>query len=309
DWSSDVCSSDLSELIYTEVFGPGGPVEQTCSAAYAQIESAIGQTTSNPAVSAAFNNIIKLETGTPAGNNWDNTVANALTEISLYGVTAQEIAVASFVEPILYEAAKGKYNSTQDTILAMTLANAIEKRNLSWAASKSIFEETLRPLLTFFEGFIYAVTPFVGVLVLMGAFGLKLAPKYFLVLIWIQLWMPLLSIVDLYITMGAAREIGQVVAVGNAEPGSIYFNNAVYEAAKSWIGIGSYMATAVPVISFVLVSGSAYAMSGIASGIQNQMGKAADQVADSVQPEIQKLGAINSVSALSSTDAVGTTAS
>ena len=286
-----------SEIYYTRLYRPGGPEDVTCSQAFADLSGLINAQFSGgatPEFEAALDAAVDIETGNPAGKTWRSTVAGSINELGMLGATAQSFAIASTVEPILLEAAQGKYDNFQDTTLAITLTNAIEQRNISWAASKTLFEETIRPLMTFFEGFIYAITPFIAVLVLMGSFGLKLGFKYFTVIIWIQLWYPLLSIVDLYISMSATREISQALS-GASGGNSIYLMNSAYDAAKTWIGIGSYMASSIPMISFFLVSGSAYAMSGLASGIQNQMAKGADQAANDIQPDATSVGALSSV--------------
>lgn len=286
-----------SEIYYTRLYRSGGPQDVTCSQAYADLSGLINAQFSGgatPAFEAALDAAVDIETGNPAGKTWRSSLAGSINELGMLGANAQSFAIASTVEPILLDAAQGKYDNFQDITLAITLTNAIEQRNISWAASKTMFEETIRPLMTFFEGFIYAITPFIAVLVLMGSFGLKLGFKYFTVIIWIQLWYPLLSIVDLYISMSATREISQALA-GGGGGNSIYLMNSAYDAAKTWIGIGSYMASSIPMISFFLVSGSAYAMSGLASGIQNQMAKGADQAASDLQPDALNVGAMSSV--------------
>lgn len=131
----------------------------------------------------------------------------------------------------------------------------------------------------------------------MGAFGIKLGIKYFMLLIWIQLWLPLMSIVDLFITEGAAAEIAMAGSATGAGANSIYFMNAAYDAAKTWIGTGSYMATAVPMIAMFLVSGSMYGAASLASSISQNTAKGADAAAEAVQPDAMSVGALNSASA------------
>ncbi len=55
---------------------------------------------------------------------------------------------------------------------------AIQQRNTQWAAEQSMFMTVVRPMLTFFEGFIYAITPIIAFIIVMGSFGLQLAGKY-----------------------------------------------------------------------------------------------------------------------------------
>ncbi|MCV5888804.1 conjugal transfer protein TraG N-terminal domain-containing protein, partial [Escherichia coli] len=76
---------------------------------------------------------------------------------------------------------------------------AIQQRNTQWAAEQSMFMSVVRPMLTFFEGFVYAITPIMGFIIVMGSMGMTLAGKYFQTVLWIQLWMPVLSITNLFI--------------------------------------------------------------------------------------------------------------
>ncbi|NMU29473.1 hypothetical protein HKB21_28090, partial [Vibrio parahaemolyticus] len=85
---------------------------------------------------------------------------------------------AAVLEPLYYEAAAGRYQDLQDYGSALMVNQAIQQRNTQWAAEQSMFMTVVRPMLTFFEGFIYAITPIIAFIIVMGGFGLQLALKY-----------------------------------------------------------------------------------------------------------------------------------
>ncbi len=118
-----------------------------------------------------------------------------------------------------------------------------------------MFVSTMRPLMAFFEGFIYAITPLMGFLLVVGAFGLNMLGKYFQVVIWIQLWMPVLSIINLYISMAARNEFSALVTA----PISFYTLNSGSQALQTWLGVGGMLTAATPMIALFLVTGSTYA--------------------------------------------------
>ncbi|WP_166256251.1 conjugal transfer protein TraG N-terminal domain-containing protein [Marinobacter salicampi] len=295
-----------SEIFYTQWIGPTGPEDVTCSQAYVLLDEAFNKLfASTSQVEQVLNKALRSIDSTPGAPNWEaklnNTNAELLSGMGASGISAQQMALTMIVQPIMLEAAQGKYSDFQDEALAISMTNAIEKRNLSWAAQASFFQETIYPMMTFFEGLSFAITPFIAFLMVMGAFGIKLGIKYFMLLIWIQLWMPLLSIVDMFITEGASSELVLAGSATGVSANSIYFMNAAYDAAKTWIGTGSYMATAVPMISLFLVSGSMYGASSLANSISAGTAKGADQAADSIQPDAFNMGSLNQLGAASST--------
>lgn len=294
-----------SEIYHTKIYTRNGPEDLTCSQGYVVLTGAFGTMFSEPQVEEALNLAVRSTAdlaGTATGGfDWTDKLNNSSAELFAglggAGIAAQQMALTMIVEPVLMEAAQGKYDSFQDESLAISMTNAIEQRNISWATQRSFFQETIYPMMTFFEGLSFAITPFIAFLMVMGAFGIKLGIKYFMLLIWIQLWLPLMSIVDLFITEGAAAEIAMAGSATGAGANSIYFMNAAYDAAKTWIGTGSYMATAVPMIAMFLVSGSMYGAASLASSISQNTAKGADAAAEAVQPDAMSVGALNSASA------------
>ena len=292
-----------SQVYFTEIYQAGGPSEMTCSQAWSVLDGVFSSMFNEPEVERVLNKALNATSTAPGAPTWEDKLNLSNSEILAGlgggGLAAQQMAITMIVEPIMLEAAQGKYQDFQDQTLAIAMTNAIEQRNISWAAQASFFQETIYPMMTFFEGLSFAITPFIAFLMVMGAFGIKLGIKYFMLLIWIQLWMPLLSIVDLFITEGASSELalaGSSVTTAN----SIYFMNAAYDTAKTWIGTGSYMATAVPMISLFLVSGSMYGAASLANSISSSTAKGADAAAESIQPDAMSVGALSGVGSASS---------
>ena len=84
---------------------------------------------------------------------------------------------------------------------AIMTQQAILQRNTQWAGEQHLFLSSMRAMMAYIEGFVFAVTPLMGLLVCVGLFGVRLAFKYLMLLLWIQLWMPVLAINNLYITL------------------------------------------------------------------------------------------------------------
>jgi len=129
-----------------------------------------------------------------------------------------------------------------------------------------MFMSVVRPMVTFFEGFIYAITPVMAFLLVLGAVGISLAGKYFLVLFWIQLWMPVLSIINLFINTVAALRIGQLNS-DNFGMTSMYALSTGSDILQNWIATGGMLAAATPIIALFIVTGSSYAFTHLAGRI------------------------------------------
>ena len=115
--------------------------------------------------------------------------------------------------PIYYEAVRERYIQDGRFAYAETIDDAVRARNSQWMANQSLFDRFLRPMLTFIEGFVFAATPILSLLIPIGALGIGAVGRFLLVGAWIQLWMPALAIVNLFIHDIVA---GKMTAIADA---------------------------------------------------------------------------------------------
>ena len=200
------------------------------------------------------------------------------------------------LEPIYFQAAEGRYKDFHDFSSAIAINQAIQQRNTQWAAEQTIFMTTVRPLLAFFEGFVYAITPILAFLILLGKTGMTLAVKYAQVIIWIQLWLPVLSIINLFIHSAAAGELNSNTSIGAID--SMYALNETSQILQTWVSTGGMLAAATPVISLFIVTGSTYALTGLA----NRLNGADHFNEKQVTPDASQVGALLNVGAANSFD-------
>lgn len=255
----------------------------SCSVVFDVLRSA----TSGAMLDSEFNKVLGQALGqretSPYGFEPSmNQLANAMDTLHISQVDAYRFVQASVLQPLYEGAVVGKYQDMHDFTSAVMINQAIQQRNLQWAAEQSMFMSVVRPMQTFFEGFVYALTPLIGVLIIMGSFGMTLAFKYLQTLLWIQFWLPVLSIVNLYIHVGATEALS---SFDNPDMTSIYSLMGTYDVLQQWVSVGGMLAAATPVISLFLVTGSTYAMTSLAgkiSGADHVNEKAASP--DVVQP-------------------------
>ncbi len=250
-----------NELFYnSNVYGThlSGAGDVTCAEATQYIRQGLDLLGQQDAATA-LNRLLNIKENGQTAPHMDK-VDNALQMLDAVGNNGTQYLQIAVLEPLYEKAVAGFYKDLGDASAAVMVNQAIEQRNMQWAAEGSMFVSTMRPLMAFFEGFIYAITPLVGFLLVVGAFGMNLLTKYFQVVIWIQLWMPVMSIINLYVSMAARNEFASLVTT----PISFYTLNTGSQALQTWLGIGGMLTAATPMIALFLVTGSTYAFTALA---------------------------------------------
>jgi conjugal transfer mating pair stabilization protein TraG len=115
--------------------------------------------------------------------------------------------LANVLMPIYEAGIEGRMLADQQFTAAVMTRQSIEQRNAEWAAEFTLFSSFVRPMMTFMEGFVFALGPVMAFLITLGGLGIKVAGKYFLTLLWIQLWMPTAAIVNLFLVMTVERTL------------------------------------------------------------------------------------------------------
>ena len=282
----------------TEVYLPGNNAAKLdCSAAWQQLKPRFEQAMQDPRTVAAVNRLAgSMDAQGQVQTTYDR-ITDALHALNVTQISARDYVNVAVLEPIYRRSAQGFYNDMGDSASAVMINQAIEQRNTQWAAEQSMFLSTVRPLMAFFEGFIYAITPIMAFMIVMGAFGMAMITKYFQVVVWVQLWMPVLSIVNLFILMGARNQFASIVT----DPMSFYTLNNGSQILQNWIATGGMLAAATPMIALFLVTGSTYAF----TSLTNRMG-GGDHVNEKIaSPDMVKPAEILSMMPQATSSAVG----
>lgn len=246
--------------LYLSTSNPDG-ADYTCTEGWVAISNATANLNS-PLVVEALNNLLGLDPA--SGDNSFTKISDSLQALGATTTSAFDYIKAAVLEPLYYEAASGRYQDLQDFSSALMINQAVQQRNTQWAAEQTMFMTVVRPMLTFFEGFIYAITPIIAFIIVMGSFGVQLAGKYVQTILWIQLWMPVLSIINLFVHTAATNQMASLSANGL---NSMYALSSSGDVLQHWIATGGMLAASTPIISLFIVSGSTYAFTSLASKI------------------------------------------
>ncbi|MFC6674028.1 conjugal transfer protein TraG N-terminal domain-containing protein [Marinobacterium aestuariivivens] len=255
-----------SSLYGTRLYlGSAGGTDYTCSEAYPRLVDATNTALGSAPMSDAILTVLGID-NTYTGISGQGAITNSLGMLGITSTSGTKYLTAAVIEPIYYEAAQGRYADFQDMASATMINQAIQQRNTQWAAEQSMFMTIVRPMMTFFEGFVYAITPLMGFLIVLGSFGAGLAGRYFQTLLWIQLWMPVMSIINLYIHTAAGNEMSSI----GSEISSIYALSTASDQLQHWVATGGMLAASTPLISLFVVTGSTFAFTSLAGRISGK---------------------------------------
>ncbi len=170
--------------------------------------------------------------------------------------SAQNWMFTTALMPAYNAAVEGKYVDDLAYTHALMANQAIAQRNTQWAAEGTLFKSIVRPLMTFLEGFTFAVTPIMAFVLAIAPIGGKMAGKYLLTLVWIAMWQPVMAITNLYLLMSASGKM-QALDAKFAEATSYAGLQELNQEIQTWLATGGTLAAMTPGLSLMLVYGSA----------------------------------------------------
>lgn len=244
-------------VIYYWGNGGNNKKEVTCKEAYTELNTDVFSKITNDNVSSILNNSLQsMNSGSTP--NYQLTINDAFTYLDVSTQEQQNFALASIITPI-YQYAYQHFYTRSEALADTMVAQALQQRNYQWVSEQSLWATVVMPLMTFFEGFVYAITPFCAMLFFYGMFGLGLIGKYLQTLFWINLWMPIMAICNLYISLSVSGQL-QGINLGSMDGVS-----TAISTLQNQIATGGMLMTATPLLALMVVTGSTYAFTTLAS--------------------------------------------
>ncbi|MYM92699.1 conjugal transfer protein TraG N-terminal domain-containing protein [Duganella vulcania] len=197
------------------------------------------------------------------------SVSDAMVAVGVGSNSAQTFMMNALMRNLLNDGKSVYTASTGEVVLASMVTQAAEQRRYQWATEQTLFKEVARPLMAFIESFVVCLAPIMCFLVVIGPMGVDLAGKYFLSIVWISLWPPVMSIVNTYIYFAANKDVSSLLSSAGIDPTTYSGMESLYTTVGSWIGTGGLMAASVPVLTLTLVYGGAVTASALASRMQS----------------------------------------
>ena len=153
------------------------------------------------------------------------------------------------------------YFDVGDARAALMIKSARDQRNIQWAAEENMWISTAKAMATFFEGFVVALVVLIPFVMFMG--GLNIMIEYLKVLMWVQLWNPVMAICNLYIQTVASQKVRDAIA--SSPITDMYVMDSVDEVVQHWIAVGGLMAATTPLLALFILKGSVYTFTTLAS--------------------------------------------
>ncbi|WP_169884884.1 conjugal transfer protein TraG N-terminal domain-containing protein [Pseudomonas veronii] len=226
----------------------------------------------------------------------------AIQSLALSSKSAQDYVLTSLIAPIFNDSRVDAMNHWQEQRAAMALRESLNQQEIQWAGKGDSFKHYMRPMIAFFEGMLYAMTPFMAFALLLGGPGLSILGKYLVLPLAVGLWMPLLSIVNAFTLWYAGSQM-EAVFNGYDPTGSGFAMLQLMDIDKAIgkaLGIGGLLAASVPPLALFIVSGSAM----VANSVMSQMTAGDKFKSEDVNPRAQDSAPVLSQNASFTSDQV-----
>ena len=155
------------------------------------------------------------------------------------------------IRPLMEKGLRDGFIDQNQLSAQIALDTAISQRNLQLAAESSMFATMIRPLTTFLEGFVLALTPLMPFILLLGINAFGVVMKYLLVLFWIQLWAPALAICNMYVQNVVKENLA--LALGGTDITSFTGIETATPVIQHWLAVGGMMGASVPVLTLFIL--------------------------------------------------------
>jgi len=216
--------------------------EPTCSEAHARLVD-YTRTSFLPyykdvlAKKLRYTDVVELET----------RLQDALSSLGL-DTSADDYLLTSALSAVYFAGVRQRYAEDFQPAYAVAVDDAVAQRNAQWFADESLFQNYMRPMMAFLEVFVFAMTPFLVLLFGLGAFGLQVIGAFLLTLVWINTWMPVLAVINLFQHLTASGKLSALSANG----ASVDTMAGLFQAdsiVQTYLAVAGNMAAAVPALT------------------------------------------------------------
>lgn len=221
--------------------------------------------------------------GAPAGDTYRARVNRALSMLGIVNGRLENYMIAAVLLPVYLRAAEKKHVGEHEAASALLLAGRVAGRNSSAALGQAMFFSCVRPLMTFFEALLFMLSAFAPLALAGCDAGVRLCGRYASFMLWVELWHPLMTMVNLYLAASASGEL----AAAAAPPESFSGLLRTEKILESHIALGGYLSAAVPALALAVLTGGSAALGAIAARAAG-----GDAGAEGHLPELEKRGPV-----------------
>ena len=279
DLLTEIASSNtaFTSKIYDSAH-PSGQSD-TCANVYAYIQGELSNHVSSRIAPlfaskvmglSSMNNLLAAQVLNRLG-----VAGNYLLNLSLNGqqILTQAVLMNAMSDGMRIFAAK--YGTDSDA-LGYALAMASQQTRTSWSVSSELAKKYIPVIRQVIEALVYGTFPLLF-LIMLTPLGGAIFRTYLTLLLWLLLWSPLFSILNLIVMV---RAVG--VLSPYAGTYSLAAASGIMSSTVDMIALAGSLSWMVPILALAIASGSQYAMVHLFGGVAGTVQGAAGQVASQV---------------------------
>lgn len=249
-----------SDIWHTLVFDAASPSGRrvSCSQAFDAVAGA-----QESLLPAAYAQVIKARYGAGGGVAVLNDALGSIGSAAANHANAY--ISASMINALWTSALTSGPRTGGDPTALIALRQAEEQRTSDWIGGANLFLSSMRPVMSFFEALTYAIAPFLVFMLGLGERGWRVLGSYLLLALWVQLWLPLLAVCNLFLITGM-----EYVAAGLATATSVVEVNTLHAQAVHWLGVGGLFVQVTPFLALALLYGGSVTATTLAGRMAGQ---------------------------------------
>lgn len=246
-----------SAFVTTQIRIGGVISEPTCTLAYTTLRPIIENSYKTRLQSTVVKMMRSSKDELATGGSIDVNIINyAAQEISGGNASGGDLVLSSVLSRLFELGMIGRMETDRMWVKAATERDAINKRIESWQTEGSVFEHFMMPIMTFLEGLVFALAPFAALAIGLGSKGLQVAGTYITLAIWVQLWMPLMSIVNHFTTEIAMASLSNIDSISNTTGFPSWSSlNAIDSNLQTWLAVAGMLSSSVPFLAAAVLFG------------------------------------------------------
>lgn len=283
-----VLFSNTSEAQYVYVYNQYPPQLMTCAAAGKALSTAMADVlplVMDDVMQKGFSDQVQSGEMTNFAQ-MQASLDNSLQSFGLSNKKASDYVASSLIQRYFSQGRVDALNHWQERRAAMALQQSLSQQEIQWAGKGDSFKFYIKPMMAFVEGLVYAVAPFMAMVMLMGGGGVSSLAKFATLPLTSALCMPLLSFVNAFTLWFAGSKIQAIL--NGYDPISTGFAQMqlmdIDQALGTALGLGGYLASSVPVLAASIVGAGAIGVSSLLSGASSD----SKFNSEDVQPKTQK---------------------
>jgi len=208
----------------------------------------------------------------------------------LAGASAPGGAGSTYSRPSGYILQQGMLNSmggafrqaalqtgNNELMQAAAISQAEQNQRSTWVSGFHIFNNMMGYVFTVLQAFIFAITPMVVVALMVPGLGKSIFQNYAQILIWLTLWMPMLSLINFIITLFGTETVGSALSMSGGV--SMVNRGILSERTNNLVIAAQFLGTMTPLLTWGLVKGAMafteFISHGVGSAFASQAGSTA----------------------------------